>query len=242
MSNRLLGLLRRRTVTNRVRWAIDNLLPPLISDARWFNRALAYGMFGGRDFDLDFKEKALSMTPTELRDYSNRLLGGWAPYRDSDTTPRQIQALLSAARGESLLEVGCGSGHVALSLAAGGLKVTACDFLDLWVEKLRSETTAVSFCVATAEDLHWPDKAFGTVICSHTLEHVLDPQACIAEMLRVAQHRLLIVVPRQQYKRYTIDTHIQFFPSEAILRRNLNLPDADVELIDGDWFVTVEQD
>jgi hypothetical protein len=34
-----------RNVTNRVRWMIDNLLPPILSDARWFNHILAYGVY-----------------------------------------------------------------------------------------------------------------------------------------------------------------------------------------------------
>ena len=120
--------LRSRRVTNRVRWAIDNLLPPVVSDARWFNQLLVKAMYGGRPFDLDFKEKALTMTAAELAAYYNRS-AEHDPYRETDTTPGQMAWVMDYAVGPRVLEVGCGNGVLASGLARRGLSVVADPFL-----------------------------------------------------------------------------------------------------------------
>ena len=96
--------LKRRVVTNRIRWVIDNLLPPIVSDARWFNRILARAMFGNRPFDLDFKEKALSMTDEQLVACACRW-GDYEPYRESDTTEAQMRFVTDSVVGPRVLEV-----------------------------------------------------------------------------------------------------------------------------------------
>ena len=54
-------------------------------------------------------------------------------------------------------------------------------------------------------------------------------------MRRVSRGRVLIVVPCQKYKRYTIDTHVHFFPTESVLRFAIGLRPAAVQKVDGDW-------
>jgi len=48
------------------------------------------------------------------------------------------------------------------------------------------------------EKLPFDDKAFDTVLCTHALEHLLNPGKTIREIRRVARQKIIIVVPRQR--------------------------------------------
>ena len=234
----LLATLRSRRTTNAARWVIDNLLPPIVSDARWFNRILARAMFGGRHFDLDFRERALAMSPAELAAAYARF-GDANPWRESDTTAGQRAFVVASVVGTSVLEVGCGNGVVAAALARRGLAVTATDLKAALLSRVRQRHAGdglrVGWGVAFADRLPFADGAFDTVVTTHTLEHIPDLRACVAELRRVAARAIVIVVPCQKYKRYTIDTHVHFFPTEAVLRFAMGLEGAQVERVDGDW-------
>jgi hypothetical protein len=75
------------------------------------------------------------------------------------------------------------------------------------------------------------------VVCAHTLEHVPDVWAAARELRRVAD-RVLVVVPRQRYYRYTVDYHLHFFPSAAPLEHLLG---GTAHEIDGDWYVIAQR-
>lgn len=234
----------RRSITNKIRWVVDNILPPIISDSRWFNLILARIMFGRRPFDLDFKEKVLSFTLEEFEAFFNEM-GKFEPYRESDTTPSQEEFVIQNVVGARLLDIGCGNGKLAAHLARLGFEVTACDLKACWIARLEEKFTNkglnLSFQVANAESLPWPDASFDTVVSTHTLEHIPNLGSCLEEILRIARRRIIIIVPCQKYKRYTIDTHVNFFPTESVLRWSLRFPPGAIcRKIDGDWVILWE--
>lgn len=227
---RLNARLRDRRVTYAVRRVLDDFLPPVVREWRPLNRWLV-SRFHGPTFDLDFKERAFQMSPQEFAAAYAALESGGARYRDSDTTPAQIAAIVEAAHGKTL-EVGCGNGAVAAALRAKGLDLTAVDvtFGSAHATAARAQCTVA---LASLPDLPFRDRAFDTVVCAHTLEHVPDLYAAVHELRRVAR-RVLVIVPRQRYYRYTVDYHLHFFPSAAPLEHLLA---GHARMIDGDWFV-----
>ncbi|MEO8841282.1 MAG: class I SAM-dependent methyltransferase [Kofleriaceae bacterium] len=222
--------LRDRRVTSMVRRLLDDYLPPVIREWRPLNRWMAT-TFHGPAFDLDFKEHAFAMSPREFADAYAALDAGGARYRDTDTTPGQLAAICEAARGR-VLEVGSGNGVVAAALVAARREVTALEVtLGSAAETERRAHCTVALAALPA--LPFGDFAFDTVVCAHTLEHVPELYAAVRELRRVA-HRVIVVVPRQRYYRYTVDYHLHFFPSAAPLE---HLLDGHARDIDGDWFV-----
>jgi ubiquinone/menaquinone biosynthesis C-methylase UbiE len=232
---RLSARLRDRRVTHAVRRVLDDFLPPVVREWRPLNRWMAT-TFHGPAFDLDFKERAFAMSPREVAAAYAALDSGGGRYRDTDTTPAQLEAIVAAARGR-VLEVGCGNGAVTARLAAGHPVVA----VDVTLGSVR-ETGRRAGCVTAVAGLPalpFADRAFDTVVCAHTLEHIPDLFRAAAELRRVAD-RVVVVVPRQRYYRYTVDYHLHFFPSAAPLVHLFGGRAAQVEQIDGDWVLVVD--
>ena len=216
-----------------VRRVLDDFLPPIVREWRPLNRWLAT-RFHGDAFDLDFKERAFAMSPAQFAAAYEALEAGGARYRDSDTTPAQRDAIVDAAHGR-VLDVGCGNGAVAAELRAAGRAVTAVD-VTLASARATRERAGTAVAVARLPELPFRDRAFDTVVCAHTLEHVPDLYSAVRELRRVAT-RVVVVVPRQRYYRYTVDYHLHFFPSKAPLEY---LFGGSARLVDGDWLVVSE--
>lgn len=219
-----------RRVTSQVRRLLDDWLPPVVREWRPLNSVLARVVHGS-NFDLDFKQRAFHMSDREFADAYARLAQGGARFRDTDTTPDQIAAILAAAQG-TVLEVGSGNGVIAEQLRHAGHSVVAVEV----TADSANETARRAGCaavLAALPDLPFSTRAFDTVVCSHTLEHIPDLYRAAAELRRVAR-RVVVVVPCQRYYRYTVDYHLHFFPSAAPLEHLLG---GKARLIDGDWLV-----
>jgi SAM-dependent methyltransferase len=103
-----------------------------------------------------------------------------------------LDALVAAAAsrpGMQLLDVGCGTGHTTLALAAGGGAVTGLDLTEEMLAKAREEASrrrlAVEFRLGRAEDLPFPDASFDVVtsrVCAH---HYRDAALSVREAFRV---------------------------------------------------------
>jgi SAM-dependent methyltransferase len=229
LRDRIEQRLRDRRVTTVVRRLLDDYLPPVVREWRPLNRWMA-SQFHGPAFDLDFKERAFAMTSREIADAYAALESGNARYRDTDTTPAQLAAIVEAARGR-VLEVGCGNGAVAAQLAVGHELVAVDVTLGSAQETARRAGCTVA--LAGLPQLPFADRGFDTVVCAHTLEHIPDLYRAASELRRVAQ-RVIVVVPRQRYYRYTVDYHLHFFPSAGPLEHLLGGRARDV---DGDWLI-----
>ncbi len=230
LRDRLNARLRDRRVTHAVRRLLDDFLPPVVREWRPLNRWMATRFHGPR-FDLDFKQRAFAMSPREIAEAYAALDAGGARYRDTDTTPAQIDAIVEAARGR-VLEVGCGNGVVAERLVAAGREVVAVD-VTLGSARETHRRARCTVALAGLPELPFANAAFDTVVCAHTLEHIPDLWRAAAELRRVAR-RVVAVVPRQRYYRYTVDYHLHFFPNAGPLEHLLG---GTARLVDGDWVV-----
>jgi len=105
---------------------------------------------------------------------------------------------------------------------------------------LRDRFPAVEFREENLGGLSFPDRSFDTVVCTHTLEHVLDLPRAVAELRRVARDRVIIVVPRQRPYRFTFDLHVRFFPLRCSVLDCFpavpGLVSRRLENLGGDWY------
>ncbi|MEM3861980.1 MAG: methyltransferase domain-containing protein, partial [Thermoplasmatales archaeon] len=83
-----------------------------------------------------------------------------------------------------VLDVGCADDPI----FEGSPLVYRCD-IDVWDHP--------NFVQCDAEQLPYKSKSFNTVVISEILEHVNNPEAVVAEAVRVARKRVLITTPKE---------------------------------------------
>ena len=102
--------------------------------------------------------------------------------------------LRPASAGQTLLDVGCGTGHWSSFLAGMGYQVTGVDIAPEMIEVARAKVPECSFQVADAHDLPFDDGTFDAVAAMATLEFLPDPAAALGEMVRCARKGGLLLV------------------------------------------------
>ncbi len=118
--------------------------------------------------------------------------GPMKPLHDMNPARLQYVSERCALRGRDVLDVGCGGGILAESMAAAGARVTAIDVAERVIEVARlhllESGLKVQFEVCTAEDkAQGAQGSFDVVTCMEMLEHVPDPGSvvqAVAALLR----------------------------------------------------------
>jgi len=225
-----------RNVALVIHFLLDECLPPILRDSRWFIWSPFRLLFGQRaEVFMAFKDRAHLLTEDEFRRVYEETAAVHLQ-RPTDLNATCIAEILQSASG-NVLEVGCGRGHLAGLLAADH-DVTACDMAIS--PELHAQFPEVAFRQETLAGLSFTDRSFDTVVCTHTLEHVLDVQRAVAELRRVARRRLIVVVPRQRPYRFTFDLHLRFFPLRCMVfdcfRPGPGIASQRLENLGGDWY------
>lgn len=220
-------------MTRWMNWALDNLLPVWVRDSRLFMGPLMRLALGPQWAEFaQFKERAPALTYKEIDAVYARLSSSHLP-RATDLHVACVRLLLSRVAGTRVLDVGCGRGYLANLLQEElGVAVVGLDIFT----RVVGDLARISYCAGRADRLPFADQAFDTVICTHTLEHVVDPGAVIRELRRVTRQRLIIVVPRQRPYRYTFDLHLHFFPYTYSLDLLMGVSTQRTKVVGGDLY------
>jgi ubiquinone/menaquinone biosynthesis C-methylase UbiE len=228
----------RRSTASKIHFILDECIPPVIRDARWFMWLPFKVLFGKKaGYFFSFKDRAMVASSEEVHEVYMATADVHLQ-RETDLNEKCIAAIKAHIVGTTVLDVGCGRGYLADQLSRAGLDVTACDFRI--PDAVRARFPRILFEQARAESLPFALGNFDTVICTHTLEHVQNLTAAIAELRRVTRRRLIVVVPRQRPYRYTFDLHLHFFPYKHSLLTHFtptaDIRDQTVQDLDGDWY------
>jgi len=136
------------------------------------------------------------MTP-EMESLKTRLKATWMSgdyaHFAEPMLPGSLEFLerLHLKPGESLLDVGCGAGQIALPAARAGVKVTGVDLATNQIEqahaRAQKEGLEIRFDEGDAEMLPYPDDSFDVVVSLIGAMFAPRPDRVAAEMLRVCR-------------------------------------------------------
>lgn len=233
-SSLIRSLVVNRSLTNAIRFVLDECIPPIIRDSAWFMYPFYFLAYRGRNVGqaMNFKRLVYEFTPEQYCAFYEGL-DTISRNRKTDLNEPSIVSILSRIpRGtKTLLDVGCGRGYFLHRVreARPEIELSGCDVVD----KLAYD--GISLFEGSAEQLPFPDKSFDVVTCSHTLEHILRPSRAVSELKRVAKNVLFVVVPCQRYYFYTLDEHVNFYPEPELLLAEMGLSGAECVKMHGDW-------
>ncbi|HUZ23709.1 MAG TPA: demethylmenaquinone methyltransferase [Streptosporangiaceae bacterium] len=101
---------------------------------------------------------------------------------------RVVARAVGARPGELILDLAAGTGTSSRTFTATGARCIACDFsLGMLKVGARDPAPAVRFVAGDALDLPFADAAFDAVTISFGLRNVADPDAALAQLLRVTR-------------------------------------------------------
>jgi len=103
-------------------------------------------------------------------------------------TSQSIMATINAAEirpGTTLLDCGCGPGHLCHQASERGADVTGCDYSLEMIQIAKRTYPAINFCHGDAEALPFESSSFNAVILNYLLLHVSDQNAALLEARRV---------------------------------------------------------
>ena len=224
----------KRSLTNKIRYILDELIPPFIRDNKFFMYPFFYYWFKGKKISLmmNFKSEILKISDEELMNiYSD--LESRSRDRKTDlnnNTIKKINSIISS-ESENLIDVGCGNGFL-LNKIKLPLSKFGCDVFD---ESKFKNNQDFNYSTQNIKNLKFKDSFFDTVICCHTIEHIPDINSAVNELKRIAKKEIIIVVPKQRFYFYTLDLHLHFFPDRFSIINLIGLNRYNLFEIDGDW-------
>lgn len=197
-----------REMTNRIRFVIEDLIPPFLRDSALF-RWTAQLAWGEHISHLaKFRERAPFLTADE---YAELYRKHPRVHEGTDNSERCIEEITKSVVGESVCDVGCGTGALLKRIRAAQPHLSRLTGVDFVIDDA-ARLDGIEYVAAKVESLPFKDGEFDTVICTHVIEHILEYRQAIAELRRIARRRLIIVVPREREYRYTFNPHFNFFP------------------------------
>jgi ubiquinone/menaquinone biosynthesis C-methylase UbiE len=225
-----------RSFSVKVQYILDQFVPPIIRDSRWFMYIpMRFILKDATQDFMTFKDWVFTRSDEEYSALYERTGHVQELQGDTDLNQACLDEILRLTNGKRVLEVGCGRGFLANKLATHN-KVTGCDIVIS--QKVKRRYPKVKFVEANIEALPFKDQSFDIVVCTHTLEHVKNLGLSVSELRRVTKEELIIVVPKQRPYKYTFSLHTQFFPYTWSLQAALgfNPKTTTLRQLGGDWF------
>ena len=224
-----------RKVTNTIRFVMDEMIPPFIRDSKWFMYPFFWLAYRGKNINkmMNFKKNVYQMTPEEYANLYNDL-NSISRNRKTDLNEASIDFILKKIEEgdfKNIIDIGCGSGYI-LNLIKSKFPHIELTGFDI---KKSKAVENYNFVEGNLEKLPFENNSFDLVLCNHTVEHLVDLNLCISELVRITNKKLVVVTPCQRPYYYTLDEHVNFFQFKEQLIALFPFIKYECKSLQGDW-------
>jgi ubiquinone/menaquinone biosynthesis C-methylase UbiE len=137
--------------------------------------------------------------PATARTFDEQRFGGPIGELIASDQSAALANFVGRVHGRTILDVGTGTGRVALFFAGGGAKVTGVDASDAMLAVARKraaeQSVKVKFMIGDAHALDFPDRSFDVAVSLRVLMHTPKWRACVSELCRVADRLVILDYP-----------------------------------------------
>lgn len=150
----------------------------------------------------------MSVDFKEVKDYYNSTyyaeLEGGRPTSHYDIYLKNL-GIEGQYKNQNFLDIACGVGHLLSRAEQKGFNCFGIDISDKAIAHAKKKFPSFDLRVGVAEELPWEANTFDYLTCLGSLEHFLNQEAAIKEMIRVAKKdcKLLIMVPNVDFPNWT---------------------------------------
>lgn len=121
-------------------------------------------------------------------------------------TRERSYALLQPQAGDSVVDVGCGTGKVVAELVARGTMASGIDVSERMIALAQRRFPTRDFRVAAAEELPFEDGTLQGYRAERVYQHLNDPAVALAEARRALASGGHIVLVDQDYDMWAVDS------------------------------------
>lgn len=132
-----------------------------------------------------------------IQDYYDNVYYGGADSREISAHYRRLARRFQPWRGKKLLDVACGVGLWLRAAVELGALPAGIDISPVALDVCKTSLPGAELLCAPAERLPFADGLFDFISCLGALEHFLEPETALREMIRVAKPDadFLLLVP-----------------------------------------------
>ncbi len=137
--------------------------------------------------------------PNRAREYDGDRYGGATGQWFHELEVESYLQMIAPRKGQRALDLGSGTGKLALPLESAGCRVLATDSSPAMLleasRKAKESKIGIGFAVMDGHNLALPDGGWDIVVCSRVLMHVVKPERLVAELCRVSRGKVVFDFP-----------------------------------------------
>jgi 2-polyprenyl-3-methyl-5-hydroxy-6-metoxy-1,4-benzoquinol methylase len=166
----------RREQSNRIRFVIEELLPPFVRDTALFRMAASLAWGEHIAALAKFRQAAPFLSAEE---YSELYRVHPRVHAETDNSAACLERIAAETLGPTVCDIGCGTGALLRHVRnASKQAFTSMVGVDI-IAPDEPIGAGIDFVSGWVENLPFEDGAFDTVICTHVVEHILDYRRAI---------------------------------------------------------------
>lgn len=140
------------------------------------------------------------------RFYNTKYYANRGTAKNNSLQYKELLNNIAIHKGQTLLDIACGSGEWLNKISNNDNATYGIDISEVAVNICKYNNPESQVVVATGENIPFKNNYFDIITCLGSLEHFIDQEKALLEMVRVARKNalILILVPNSEFPTYKL--------------------------------------